>query len=99
MTKNLPPGSKVMMDGYARTYYARMPVIPSSVINVSPVGNVAREARDGRDMARLLREQGVTHVFVNFAEARRTQSYRNFPWDEQSWAVLEDFWRDYIRLI
>ena len=99
MNNNLPAGSKVMMAGDARTYYARIPVVPSSVLNISPIVHVARQSRNGADMARLLREQGVTHLFVNFAEARRTQSYRNFPWDDQSWPVLEDFWRDHVRLI
>jgi hypothetical protein len=50
-------------------------------------------------MARLLRGQGITHLFINFGEAVRTESYGLFPLDAQSWAVIDDFWHRYLRLV
>jgi hypothetical protein len=99
MNNHLPPGSKVLMAGDARTLYSQVPVVPASVFDTAPIVLVAREARNGDDMARLLREKGVTHLFLNFAEAVRTEEYRNFSWDKQSWAVFDDFWQNNVRLI
>ena len=99
MNNNLPAGSKVMVAGDSRTYYTRIAVVPSSIFNTQPIVQAARKAKDGAGMAQLLREQGVTHLLVNFGEAVRTESYGLFPWDTQSWAVLEDFWHKYVRLV
>jgi hypothetical protein len=75
-----------------------VPVVPSSPFDVEPIVEAARKASNGADMAKQLRQAGVTHLFVNFAEAVRTESYDLFPWDRQSWAVLENFWDCYVQL-
>src|SRR5437016_1717876 len=90
MNQNLPAGSKAMIAGDARSFYTRIAVVPSSIFDTQPIVLVAREAHSGADLARLLRKQGVTHLFLNFAEAIRTESYGNFSWDQESWAVFDD---------
>jgi hypothetical protein len=99
MNNNLPAESKVMMAGDARTFYTRFPVVPASVFNTEPIVLVARNARNGDDMAKLLHEEGVTHLFLNFAEAVRGEAYGNFSWDKHSWTVFDDFWQHHVRLI
>jgi hypothetical protein len=99
MNKNLPAGSKVMMAGDTRTFYSRVPVVPASLFNTEPIVLIAHDARNADDLARLLHEKGVTHLFLNFAEAVRTESYGNFSWDMHSWAVFDDFWQHHARLI
>jgi hypothetical protein len=99
MNKNLTPAAMVMIAGDSRSYYTRIPVVPSSIYDPQPIVEAARRAKDGTDMARSLRRQGVTHLFVNLGEALRTEGYKPFPWDKQSWTVLEDFWHKYVRLI
>ena len=99
MNEHLPAGSKVLVSGDSRTMYTRVPVVPSSVFNSQVIVETARMARDGDEMARLLRDQGLTHIFVNFAEAVRTDSYGLFRFNAQSWAVLDDFWSRYPELI
>jgi hypothetical protein len=99
MNRHLPPGSKVMMAGDSRSYYTRIPLIPSSIVNPQPLLEIARKAHTGLDMVRLLRERGVTHLFVNTAEALRTEAYRPFPWDQSTWTVLDAFWSQHVRLL
>ncbi|HYR90209.1 MAG TPA: glycosyltransferase family 39 protein [Terriglobia bacterium] len=99
MNRNLPPGSRIMMAGDSRSYYTRLPVLVSSTYDTQAIVEAARNSHSGADMARLLRGQGITHLFINFGEAVRTESYGLFPWDAQSWAVIDDFWHRYLRLI
>jgi len=99
MNNNLSPGSKVMMVGDTRSYYTRIPVVPSSLFDNQPIVTISHSALNGDDMAEMLRKQGITHLFVNAGEAIRTESYGPFQWDANSWAVLDDFWRGHLRLL
>ena len=99
MNRNLPPGARIMLAGDSRSYYTRLPVVVSSTYDTQAIVDVARKAHSGADMARLLRGQGITHLFINFGEAVRTESYGLFPLDAQSWAVIDDFWHRYVRLV
>ena len=98
MNQHLPAGSKVLQVGDTRTLYTRVPVVPSSAYNNQMIMEVA-QAPTADAMARRLREQGITHIFINFGEAVATESYDLFPWDPRSWAVLEEFWSRYPQLI
>lgn len=93
MNTNLPAGSKILIAGEARSYYSKHPVIPSSVPDPQPIVQWAQESADAAALSRRLRAEGVTHIFLNFAEAVRTESYGLFPWDAHSWAVFSDFWK------
>ena len=99
MNEHLPAGSRVLVAGDSRTLYTRVPVVASSVYNPQVIVELARQASSGDEMARLLREQGITHIFINFAEAVRTESYELFRWDAHSWDVLSDFWARYPELV
>jgi hypothetical protein len=99
MNEHLPVGSKLLMAGDSRSLYTRVPIVPSSIYDSQVIIEVARRAGTGDEMARLLGEQGITHIFINFAEAVRTEGYGVFDWDQHSWAVLEDFWSRYPELI
>jgi hypothetical protein len=99
MNNNLPPGSKVMMLGDTRSYYTRIPVVPFSLFDNQPIVTMSRTAVNGDEVAEILRKEGVTHLFVNAAEAIRTESYGPFQWDANSWAVLDNFWRGHVQLI
>jgi hypothetical protein len=98
MNNSLPPGSKVMIVGDSRSHYSLVPVVLSSPFDVEPIVDAARKASNGADMAKQLQQAGITHLFVNLAEAVRTESYDLFPWDRHSWTVLEDFWNCYVQL-
>jgi hypothetical protein len=99
MNDNLPAGSKVMMSGDARTHYTRIPVVPASLFDVQPIVEIARTAHNGNEVAERLGKKGVTHLFVNVGEAIRTESYKPFQWEKNTWAVVDDFWRGHLRLI
>ena len=99
MNRNLPAGSKVMMAGDARSFYTQVPVVPSSIFDTHAIILAAGEAQNGEDLARLLRERGVTHLFVNFGEAIRTQLASPIRFDDRTWEIFDDFWRHHVRLI
>jgi hypothetical protein len=99
MNRNLPAGSRVMMAGDPRSFYTTISVVPASIFDTQPIVLTAQEAQSGDDMARLLRERGITHLFLNFGEAMRDRSYGIFPWNEKTWHVFDDFWRGHVRLI
>lgn len=99
MNDHLPPRSKILFTGDARNYYTRWPVIPSSVHDPDPLMQWSHEARDGRGLAETLRRQEVTHVYLNFAEAVRTEGYGIYHWDRAQWLVFNDFWNHYVELI
>jgi len=99
MNAHLAPGSKILIAGEARSYYTRFPVVPSSVPDPQPLVEFCRKASDAADLARRLREEKITHIFLNFAEAARTESYGLFLWDKPSWDRLNEFWSKYVRLV
>jgi 4-amino-4-deoxy-L-arabinose transferase-like glycosyltransferase len=99
MNSHLPPGSKILLVGDARSYYSRFPVIPSSVPDPQPLVEFSRQARDAADMMRLLREEKVTHIFLNLAEAARTESYGLFHWEKPEWQRFNDFWTHDVQLV
>jgi hypothetical protein len=82
----LPAGAKVLMVGDARTYYVRADCDYCVVFNRSSfaerVEHAAREEGGDAPAAVLdwLREQGYTHVYVNFSEITRLRnSQYGFP--------------------
>ncbi len=99
MNQHLPKNSKVLFAGEARSHYINFPVIPSSVPDPQPIVELARHSRNGADLARQLRELGVTHIFLNFAEAARTEGYGLFPWNEANWQIFTDFWSHDVHLL
>jgi len=85
------------MAGDWRSHYTKIPVVPTPYFTVHPLISLARKSQSGADLARSLREQGITHILFNVREAMRTSSgYTVFEWDSQSWSVFDDFWNHYV---
>ncbi|MFA5975696.1 MAG: glycosyltransferase family 39 protein [Elusimicrobiota bacterium] len=99
MNTHLPAQAKVLFMGDCRSYYLERRAVPSSTPGGQAIVKIIRESRDGTEVARRLREEGVTHLFLNFGEAVRTEGYQLFPWDPVSWPVLTDFWNHSVRLL
>ncbi len=99
MNANLPKGSVILVAGEARTHYSVHRVIPSSVPDPQPLVVYARNAADDQAMAAQMRADGITHIFLNFVEAVRTESYGLFPFKEDDWMRFEKFWQKNVELI
>lgn len=99
MNKNLPVNAKILFLGDSRSFYSKHRLIPSSVYDPQPIVKMARQANDAEDMVQLMRKQGITHIFFNFAEASRTSGYELFRFDQRAWNVFLNFWRKYVHLV
>lgn len=99
MNRELPADAVVLFVGDSRSHYLKRRAIPVSIPGRQPLVDWAKEARTGAELAQRMRQAGATHVFLNLVEAVRTDSYQIFRWDAASWAVLDDFWRRYVRLV
>ena len=72
INKTLPPDTKVLYVGEARTFYVLRRVDYYTVFNENPFAEAAQQA--GGDAAAVmtwLRQQRYTHVYVDFAEMNR----------------------------
>ncbi|MEM8783878.1 MAG: hypothetical protein AAGE65_13620, partial [Planctomycetota bacterium] len=69
----LPPHSTVMLVAdTSRLFYLRPELVYASAFDASPLGPVLDQAEgDPSRAARLLAEQGVTHLWVGWSELRR----------------------------
>jgi len=99
MNANLPKDAVVLFAGEARSYYLRRRAIPSSIPGVQPIVAWSQESKTGDALAKKMRAEGVTHIFVNYVEAMRTEGYGAFKWTPAGWATLDDFWKHHIRFI
>ncbi|HVO33536.1 MAG TPA: hypothetical protein VMU17_06445 [Elusimicrobiota bacterium] len=99
MNQHLPAEAKVCVMGDSRSYYLQRRAIPSSTPGEQAIVQIVRASRDGDDVAGRLRAEGITHLYLNMAEAVRTEQYQLFPWDERTWPVFSEFWERYVRLV
>ena len=99
MNHNVPPSSKVLFVGEPRSFYTRIPAVVSAVPDPQPLVEFAKQSQNGADMAQKLRQSNITYLFLNYAEAVRTESYGLFLWDKSSWGVFQDFWAHQVKII
>lgn len=98
MNGHLPAGSKILFAGESRSYYTRHATVMHSIPGRQPIVDWPRQAGDSEALARRLRREGVTHLFLNLGEGIRNAAYGIFAWDPRGWAVLNDFWSRYMKL-
>ncbi len=92
LNSQLPPGSKVLCVGEAELFDARFPYVYNTVFDKSVFeewcgvsefagGSAKRPLKPAAEIRRILREQGITHVLVNWQEIlryRMTYGYSDF---------------------
>ena len=71
MNRHLPPTAKVLYVGEARVYYAHNPVVWSTAFDQHPLTEMIQRAGTEKELLSLMREQGITRVYVNFSELQR----------------------------
>lgn len=97
INENLPPDARVVLLGEPRATYMRRDYVVNSQFDLTPFVIWARQSKDAADFrARLARER-VTHMLLSVSEARRLKSYGILKWDGHGLAVMEEFWKRYVR--
>ncbi len=95
----LPADSRVLFAGETRGFYCERRFIAPSVSDVHPLVLFARASATPEDMQAKIAAAGITHIFLNLAEAMRLdKSYHLFQWDAASIRVFNAWWDRYAAL-
>ncbi len=106
--KNLPAGSKVLFLGEARTFYCRRDFLAATVFNTNPLGEMVAQSRTPEDLLSALRQQGITHLYVDAGELMRLQESYRYPYQGSThlgmlegfdWALFGRFAKGHLRPI
>ena len=96
LNASLPADSRVLFVGESRGFYCRRKFVTASVYDMQPLVRLARASSTPEDLQARLASAGITHIFLNLAEAMRlADSYRLFQWDERSLKVFNAWWSRY----
>ncbi len=74
----LPPDASILLVGDAKAFYFQRDVDYCVVFNRNPFVEAIRSAQTGRDIINWLRDQGYTHVLVNWSEVNRLSATYGF---------------------
>jgi hypothetical protein len=88
--------TRVLALGTDRLFWLEVPVVASSVLDVSPLRGWIAESRDAVDLAARLRGMGITHVLFArkaFATDVREGPARG-PWTDEDFAKLDAFFAE-----
>lgn len=96
----LPPESRVLFAGETRGFYCKRRFIAPSVNDVHTLALFARESSTPEEMQAKMAAAGITHIFLNLAEAARLdKNYHLFQWDAASLRIFDAWWDRYVRLV
>ncbi|HNW45636.1 MAG TPA: hypothetical protein PKI19_14135, partial [Elusimicrobiales bacterium] len=96
INSTLPSDSRVLFVGESRGFYCRRKFVATSVYDENPLMIYARESATPQELQAKIKAAGITHVFLNLAEAiRLAGTYRLFRWDERSLRVFNAWWAAY----
>ena len=97
MEKNLGKNTRTLMLGESKNFDLHLPYLYTDVHDRNPLIRWSESAKDGEELYGLFKAAGVTHLFMNFDEARRTYGYKMIKWQDHSLAVFNDFWQNHVR--
>jgi hypothetical protein len=89
MNENLPSGAKVLYVGEGRVYYTKHPALWSTAFDQPPLTAMSNQAKTTEELAAALRARGVTHVYVNSAEADRLRRSYGYMADA-NWNLIQN---------
>jgi uncharacterized protein YeaO (DUF488 family) len=98
MNQNLPATAKMLYVGEARAYYARQPVLWSTAFDRHPLAEMSAKAADAEELLKLMRERGITHVYVNFSELERLRVSYGYLLDID-WRAFRTLLQDHAQQI
>ncbi|HAH32563.1 MAG TPA: hypothetical protein DCL44_09655 [Elusimicrobia bacterium] len=98
--RNLPPDAMVLFVGESKSYYLQRKYISYSVeINAQPIMEFLKNSQNPADFRRILSDNRITHLLINYREALRVNpSYNTFYWTERERKIFDEFWKNYVKL-
>ncbi len=97
INKNLPKESLISMMGELRNYYIERKIIMYDLSNWVPLVIWSGESKDEKDLYQRLKNEGVTHIFLNPNEAKRVGDI--IHWEGEDLIIFSKFWNKYVKEI
>ena len=99
MEKNISPKTRTLMIGESKTFDLKLPYLYTDVHGQNLLIRWSEESNSPEELLKKFQDAGVTHVLINFQEARRTYGYKMLKWNEKSLNNFDAFWNLYSREI
>ena len=98
INSNVSLQSRILFVGDSRGYYCERDYIANTAFDVPAFQKYFTGAKDAGDLARQLRQDGITHILLNEKElARLQQQYKSIDFQPRDIILLKEFWRDHGR--
>ncbi len=89
--RHLPPDSKVLFVGEARTYYIRRNYDANSAYDKTIIVELVKQSSSLNDLLDRLKREGYTHIIYNGLEAHRlNEKFGYFDWENPEEKALFD---------
>jgi hypothetical protein len=98
LNTELPPNSKVLYVGEARIYYAAYPLLSNTVFDKSIVGTMVAHSSTTDDVLHMMKQAGVTHIYINQAELDRLSKSYGYL-DNMNWDLFRRFLEEHTKKI
>jgi 4-amino-4-deoxy-L-arabinose transferase-like glycosyltransferase len=98
INNELPDSSKILFIGDNQTYYCEKPLLSNSPLDRSIIVETVRNSKDSKEVKDNLRAMGITHIYYNASEVKRTQeTYSAFDWKGQEEYTFINFMENYTK--
>ncbi|MFH1415137.1 MAG: hypothetical protein ABIH89_03515 [Elusimicrobiota bacterium] len=96
---NLSDDKKILIFGDAKCLYIDRKFTAFSVGGLNPLIEYIRQSDNADVLYDNLKSQRYTHLVVNVYETIRTAGYGNLYFSKNDFTILDEFWREHIKLI
>jgi hypothetical protein len=94
----LPPHSRTYMQGDAKVYFFSGDFLVNALFNPPLFARVVRESYGPDEVAKRLRQRGITHVLYNVGGSVHIEYvHQMHRWNDRELAVVEGFYRGWMR--
>lgn len=98
INEELPASSKILFIGDNQTYYCEKPLLANSPLDRNIIVETVRSSKNAEDIKNKLRVMGITHIYYNASEVKRTQeTYSAFDWKDKEEYTFIDFMENHTK--
>ncbi|MBI2069934.1 MAG: glycosyltransferase family 39 protein [Elusimicrobia bacterium] len=95
----MPQDGRLLILGDEKTSTCFVPYRVAGAFDIPLPVRWSDSSGDGEVLYRRVSQEGVTHILVNMAEAKRLAGYGIFDWPGYARAAFDEFWNAHVRLI
>ncbi|MBI2118076.1 MAG: hypothetical protein HYT97_00440 [Elusimicrobia bacterium] len=97
MENTLPKTTRTLFIGDSKTYDLKLPYLYTDVHGQNPLIGWVNNSNSSEELLKHFQNSGITHILINFNEARRTYGYKMLKWNKEKFELFELFWNDYVK--